>query len=36
MFPNLSVRENLTLFADGHSTALDLAVEAFPRRSAAA
>ncbi|GAA0617012.1 ABC transporter ATP-binding protein [Sporichthya brevicatena] len=30
VFPNLSVRENLTLFADGHSSALDLAVEAFP------
>ena len=30
VFPNLTVRENLTLFADGHSAALDLAVEAFP------
>ena len=30
VFPNLTVRENLTLFADRHSTDLDLAVQAFP------
>jgi branched-chain amino acid transport system ATP-binding protein len=30
VFPNLTVRENLTLFADRHSTNLDLAAAAFP------
>ena len=30
VFPGLTVRENLTLFADRHSAALDLAVQAFP------
>jgi branched-chain amino acid transport system ATP-binding protein len=30
VFPNLTVRENLTLFADRHSASLDLAVQAFP------